>query len=268
MSSPMTAATTSWDEGERIAKALARAGVCSRRAAERLIAEGRVSVDGEVLTSPAFKVGPGAKIRVDEELVRAAAPTKLYRFHKPEGLVTTHEDPEGRPTVFGALPPALGRLISVGRLDIATEGLLLLTNNGALARQLELPSTGWARRYKVRAYGRIAQSELDGLAEGVEIDGVRYGSAKAVLERQQGGNAWIILTISEGKNREVRRLLEHLGLRVNRLIRLSYGPFQLGSIKRGAVDEVPAKTLREQLGPKLSERLGLLEEASAHRRRK
>jgi len=245
------------DDGERIAKALARAGVCSRREAERLIADGRVTVDGEVLTTPAFKVSPSAQIRVDEELVRAPEPTRLYRFHKPEGLVTTHADPQGRRTVFEALPPGLGRLISVGRLDIATEGLLLLTNNGALARVLELPSTGWARRYKVRAFGRISQAELDTLGEGCVIDGVRYGPAKAVLERQQGGNAWIVLTIKEGKNREVRRLLEHVGLKVNRLIRLSYRPFQLGSLKRGAVELVPPKTLGEQLGPKLAREAGL-----------
>jgi 23S rRNA pseudouridine2605 synthase len=234
-------------DGERIAKFLARAGVCSRRDAERLIAEGRVKVNGKKLDTPAFKVTEKDKISVDGRPVAAAEPTRLWRYHKPSGLVTTHRDPAGRPTVFERLPTDLPRVISVGRLDLTSEGLLLLTNDGALARQLELPSNGWRRRYRARAFGRIEQAELDALAGGVTVDGVRYGPIEAKLERS-GANSWITLSLSEGKNREVRRVLESLGLKVNRLIRIAYGPFQLGTLAVGAVEEIPRRVLKEQLG--------------------
>jgi len=233
---------------ERIAKLLARAGMCSRRDAERWIVEGRVSVDGEVLTSPAVAVGNDAEIRVDGKPLPAPERPRLWRYHKPAGLVTSHRDEKGRPTVFGALPKELPRLISIGRLDLSSEGLLLLTNDGALARRLELPSTGWIRRYKVRVHGEVEPEELAALENGVTIDGVSYGPIRASLERQQRSNAWIAMALREGKNREVRRVLEHLGLRVTRLIRLSYGPFQLGNLERGGVAEVPKKVLAEQLG--------------------
>jgi 23S rRNA pseudouridine2605 synthase len=234
--------------GERIAKALARAGVCSRRDAERLIAEGRVSVNGRKLETPAVKVTGADDIRVDGKPVAAPEPSRLWRYHKPTGLVTTHRDPQGRPTVFERLPDTLPRVISVGRLDLTSEGLLLLTNDGDLARMLELPSNGWVRRYRARAFGKIAQAELDKLAEGVAIDGVKYGPINAELDRQQSGNAWITLSLHEGKNREVRRVLEALGLRVNRLIRTAYGPFQLGLMKPGEIEEIPRRVLRDQLG--------------------
>lgn len=234
-------------EGERIAKFLARAGVCSRRDGERLIAEGRVKLNGKVLDTPAVKVGTKDKVQVDGKLVAAAEPTRLWRYHKPSGLVTTHKDPAGRPTVFQNLPPGLPRVISVGRLDLTSEGLLLLTNDGALARHLELPATGLVRRYRARAYGRITQGELDQLRDGITIEGIRYGSIEATLERG-GANSWIEVAITEGKNREVRRVLEALGLKVNRLIRISYGPFELGTLMPGEVEEVPKRVLRAALG--------------------
>lgn len=233
---------------ERIAKVLARAGVCSRRDAEKLIADGRVSVDGKILDTPAIKVTPDRDIQVDGKPIPAIEATRLWRYHKPAGLVTSHKDPDGRPTVFAALPKDLPRVVSVGRLDVTSEGLLLLTNDGALARRLELPSTGWLRRYRVRVFGRVKPEDLAILEEGVVIDGVRYGSASANLDRVQGGNAWLTVGLREGKNREVRRLMEYLGLRVNRLIRISYGPFQLGDLAPGAVSPVQAKVLRDQLG--------------------
>ncbi len=239
-----------WEDGDRIAKTLARAGVCSRRDAERLIADGRVSVNGARLDTPAFKVRAGDIVRVDGKTVTAPEPTRLWRYHKPPGLVTTHRDPQGRPTVFERLGPDLPRVISVGRLDLTSEGLLLLTNDGALARRLELPASGWARRYRARAFGTIAQAELDALREGIIVDGVSYGPIEATLDQARAANVWITLTLAEGKNREVRRVLEALGLRVNRLIRTAYGPFQLGVLVPGAVEEVPAKTLRAQLGEK------------------
>lgn len=239
-------------DGERIAKVLARAGIASRRDAERLIAEGRVKLNGKVLDTPAVKVGDGDRIEVDGRLIGAAEATRLWRYHKPVGLVTTHRDPAGRPTVFEHLPPGLPRVISVGRLDLTSEGLLLLTNDGELARKLELPSNGWLRRYRARAFGRVTQEELDHLKDGITVDGVRYGSIDAKLERgpkgASGANAWINVGITEGKNREVRRVLDALGLKVNRLIRVSYGPFQLGVLEPGAVEEVPRRLLREQLG--------------------
>jgi 23S rRNA pseudouridine2605 synthase len=247
---------------ERIAKFLARAGLCSRRDAERWVAEGRVSVDGALLTTPAARVTPASQIRVDGKQVAMPDRPRLWRYHKPAGLVTTHRDEKGRPTVFAALPKGLPRLISVGRLDLTAEGLLLLTNDGGLARRLELPATGWLRRYKVRVHGSVDVARLAALADGITVGGVAYGPIRATLERVQGSNAWIAIAFAEGKNREVRRVLEALGLQVTRLIRLSYGPFQLGNLPRGAVAEVPRKALAEQLGmaaPRWA--------AHAHRRR-
>jgi 23S rRNA pseudouridine2605 synthase len=233
---------------ERIAKLLARVGVCSRRDAERWIADGRVSVDGHVLTTSAVTVTAANDIRVDGVPLPAPDRPRLWRYHKPAGLVTTHRDEKGRPTVFDALPKELPRLISIGRLDLSSEGLLLLTNDGALSRRLELPSTGWLRRYKVRVHGEVDPARLGALDNGIMIDGVAYGPIRASLEREQGSNAWIAMALREGRNREVRRVLEHLGLQVTRLIRLAYGPFQLGNLARGAVAEVPKKVLAEQLG--------------------
>jgi 23S rRNA pseudouridine2605 synthase len=243
--------------GERIAKFLARAGIASRREAERLIEQGIVTVDGEVLTSPAFRVTPDMDVRVDGARVKEREPPRLWRYHKPRGLVTTHRDPQGRPTVFDAVADRLPRVISIGRLDLNTEGLLLLTNDGALARHLELPANAWARRYRIRAYGAIDQAALDALAAGVEIDGVRYQPIKAKLDRAKGGNVWITASITEGKNREIRKVMEHLGLTVNRLIRTAFGPFQLGALPVGAIDETPSKQLKEQLGRKASQALGM-----------
>ncbi len=237
---------------ERIAKVLARAGVCSRRDAERWIADGRISLDGRVLGTPAVTVTAANEIRVDGKPLPSPERPRLWRYHKPAGLVTSHRDEKGRPTVFGALPKDLPRLISVGRLDLNSEGLLLLTNDGALARRLELPSTGWARRYKVRVHGDVEPQQLAALEKGITIDGLSYGPIRASFERQQGSNAWIAIALREGKNREVRRVLERLNLQVTRLIRLSYGPLQLGNLARGAVDEVSKKVLSEQLGDRRS----------------
>jgi 23S rRNA pseudouridine2605 synthase len=244
----MTEPDTDPQKGERIAKRMARAGLCSRRDAERWIAEGRVSVNGKVLESPAVVVGPGDEIVVDGKPLPDAEPARLWRYYKPSGLVTTARDERGRPTIFEKLPQGLPRVVSVGRLDLTSEGLLLLTNDGALARHLELPSTGWVRRYRVRAFGRIDQPALDRLKNGITIDGVVYGPIEATIGRQQGGNAWLDMALTEGRNREIRRVLEALGLTVNRLIRVSYGPFQLGKMEPGAVDEVPRRVLKEQLG--------------------
>jgi 23S rRNA pseudouridine2605 synthase len=243
---------TAAPEGERVAKALARAGVASRREIERLIEAGRVALNGQVLTTPAVKVGPSDILTVDGAPVEAAEPARLFLYHKPPGLVTTHADPKGRPTVFQALPRGLPRLISVGRLDLNSEGLLLLTNDGGLSRALELPSTGLARCYRARARGRITQARLDALKDGIVVEGVQYGAIDATLDKAKegpaGANLWITLTLTEGKNREVRRVLEALGLSVNRLIRVAYGPFALGALERGAVEEVGPRALREQLG--------------------
>jgi 23S rRNA pseudouridine2605 synthase len=235
-------------KGERIAKYLARAGVCSRRDAERLIADGRVKVDGKALTTPAFLVTGAERIQVDGQRVAAPEDPRLWRYHKPDGLITTHRDPEGRPTIFERLPPELPRVISIGRLDLTSEGLLLLTNDGGLARRLELPATGWLRRYRVRVHGQPEVEQLARLANGVTVEGVRYGAIQATLDHAKGANAWLTMGLREGKNREIRRVLEFLGLRVTRLIRTGYGPFQLGMLARGAVEEVPAKVLRDQLG--------------------
>jgi 23S rRNA pseudouridine2605 synthase len=235
-------------KGDRIAKVLARAGVCSRREAERWIADGRVAVDNVVLTTPAFLVTEKSLIVVDGKPIRDTEPTRVWRYHKPVGLLTTHNDPQGRPTVFDTLPPSLGRVISVGRLDYNSEGLLLLTNDGGLARKLEMPSTSWTRRYRVRVHGRPSEEDLAKLARGITIDGVRYGSIEAALDRQQGANAWITLALNEGKNREIRKVMEYLGWPVNRLIRVAYGPFQLGNLEEGRVEEVTGRVLVDQLG--------------------
>jgi 23S rRNA pseudouridine2605 synthase len=239
-------------DSDRIAKVIARAGLASRREAEAWIEAGRVAVNGEVIRSPALNVGANDRIAVDGELLPTRERTRLFLFHKPRGLVTTNSDPEGRPTIFGALPKDLPRLVTVGRLDMNTEGLLLLTNDGGLARALELPATGWLRRYRVRAYGEVLQPRLDTLRKGIEVDGVRYGAIEATLDRQQGDNSWITFAMREGKNREIRNVLGALGLKVNRLIRLSYGPFQLGELPAGAVEEVRTRALREQLGERLA----------------
>ena len=237
--------------GDRVAKMLARAGVASRREVERLIEAGRVALNGQVLTTPAVKVEPGDILTVDGAVVTEAEPVRLFRYHKPVDLVTSHKDPQGRPTVFEALPKGLPRLISVGRLDINSEGLLLLTNDGGLARALEMPATGIVRRYRARARGRVTQERLDTLKKGITVEGVHYGAIEATLDKAkegpQGANLWISVVLAEGKNREVRRVLEALGLKVNRLIRLSYGPFVLGTLAPGEVEEVGPRVIREQL---------------------
>ena len=246
-------------EPMRIAKTMARAGLCSRREAERWIADGRVSVNGKLLKTPACEVGPGDKVIVDGRPLPAAEPARLWRYHKPKGLVTTHADPQGRPTVFEKLPPEMPRVVSIGRLDYNTEGLLLLTNDGGVARHMELPATGWARRYRVRAKGRVTPADLEKLKDGVEIEGVRYGPVEAAIDSVQGANMWLTIAIREGKNREVRNIFGYLGVEVNRLIRVSFGPFQLLDLGPGAVEAVKRRTLAEQLGPKLAQEFGLAE---------
>ncbi len=241
--------------GERIAKAIARAGVCSRRDAEKLITQGRVAVNGEKINTPALRVGEDVLITIDGKPLPPAEPTRLWRYHKPRGLVTSHRDTQGRATVFANLPKGLPRVVSVGRLDINSEGLLLLTNDGELARSLELPAQGWVRRYRARLFGKVSQADLDKLAKGITIDGVHYGPVTAELERAKGPYAWAMLGLKEGKNREVKRLMEHLGLKVARLIRVSFGPFHLGHLPEGAAEEIPGKVWREQLGmPKAKRR--------------
>lgn len=242
--------------GERIAKRIARAGLASRRDAERMIAEGRVKLNGRVVATPATLVAPNDRIEVDGERLAERERTRLWLFNKPKGLVTTNRDPEGRATIFSALSPDMPRVMTVGRLDINTEGLLLLTNDGGLARVLELPATGWLRRYRVRAHGETDQAQLDRLRRGVTIDGMIYGAVEARLDRVQGSNIWLTVGLREGKNREVKRVLEHLGLGVNRLIRISYGPFQLGDLKPGEIEEVRGRVLRDQLGEKLANAAG------------
>jgi 23S rRNA pseudouridine2605 synthase len=242
--------------GERIAKVVSRAGLASRRDAEEWIVQGRVTVNGRVINSPALDVTANDVIEVDGKPLPPRERTRLFLYHKPRGLMTTHADPEGRPTVFDHLPEGLPRLISIGRLDFNTEGLLLLTNDGGLARVLELPDTGWLRRYRVRAHGEVTQTQLDQLKQGIEVDGVKYGSIDATLERDQGANVWLVFAIREGKNREVRNVLAHLGLEVNRLIRVSYGPFQLAELAEGLVEEVKTRVLREQLGEKVIAQAG------------
>ncbi|TAL82281.1 MAG: rRNA pseudouridine synthase [Beijerinckiaceae bacterium] len=246
--------------GDRIAKVIARAGLCSRRDAEAWIAQGRVAVNGQTLTSPAVTVGPADDISVDGRPLVQRQRTRLFLFHKTRGLVTTNKDPEGRRTIFDHLhqnAPETPRLVSIGRLDINTEGLLLLTNDGGLARVLELPSTGWLRRYRVRANGETDQAALDALAKGVTIEGVRYAGIEATLDRQQGANCWLTMGLREGKNREIKRVLQHLGLTVNRLIRISFGPFQLGELGEGRIEEVRTRVLRDQLGAALAKEAGV-----------
>jgi 23S rRNA pseudouridine2605 synthase len=227
-----------------------------------------VAVNGAVIRSPALDVGPDDRVMVDGKPLPGAEPPKLWRYHKPRGLVTTHRDPEGRETVFDKLPATLGRVISVGRLDVTSEGLLLITNDGALARHLELPSTGWLRRYRVRAHGRVSAAQLERLKEGIEVEGVKYGPIEAQLDKEQGANVWLTLGLREGKNREVRKVLAALGLDVNRLIRLSYGPFQLLDLVPGAVEPVRRRVLVEQLGPRLARELGLMQAADSERERR
>src|ERR1051325_2447711 len=243
-------------EGKRIAKAIAGAGLCSRREAESWIAAGRVAVYGEKIASPALNVTRGDRIAVDGKPLPGAGRTRLFLYHKPRGLVTTTSDPQGRPTIFSALPKDLPRLISIGRLDLNTEGLLLLSNDGGLARALELPSTAWLRRYRVRAHGKVTQEQLDALRDGVNVDGTNYGAIEATLDREQASNVWITFAIREGKNREVRNVLRHLGLHVARLIRVSFGPFQLGELAAGEIEEIPTRVLRDQLGEKLARAAG------------
>ncbi|WP_353858745.1 pseudouridine synthase [Azospirillum formosense] len=235
------------DAGERIAKRLARAGLCSRRDAERWITDGRVAVNGTTLDSPACVVRPGDVVQVDGKVIPEPEPARLWRYYKPSGLVTTARDEKGRTTVFERLPPDMPRVISVGRLDLTTEGLLLLTNDGELARFLELPATGWTRRYRVRVFGEVNEVKLAELAKGPTIDGVKYGPIEAVLDRIQGRNAWLTVSLKEGKNREIRKVMEALDLQVNRLIRVAYGPFQLGKLEESAVEEVPKRVVREQV---------------------
>jgi 23S rRNA pseudouridine2605 synthase len=242
--------------GERIAKVLARVGVASRRDAEKMIVDGRVTVNGRKLSTPAFNVTDKDHISVDGKPIGEADPPRLWRYYKTAGLVTTERDPDGRPTVFQKLPAGLPRVNSVGRLDINTEGLLLFTNDGGLKRYLELPQTGWLRRYRVRAFdGQKGKSDdkrligqLEGLKKGITVEGVKYRSIEAAFERRVGGNVWITMALREGKNREIKKVLEHLNLKVNRLIRLSFGPFQLGQLEEGKIEEVPRRVLRQQLG--------------------
>jgi 23S rRNA pseudouridine2605 synthase len=243
-------------EGDRIAKVMARAGLCSRREAEDWVAAGRVAVNGGTISSPAINVTARDRITVDGKPLPRRERTRLFLYHKPAGLLTTNADPEGRPTLFDALPKGLPRLMSVGRLDIGTEGLLLLTNDGGLARELELPETGWLRRYRVRAHGHLSQDQLDTLRDGVTVEGIHYGPVEATLEREQGANVWISFAIREGKNREVRNVLAHLGLSVNRLIRVEFGPFGLGALPEGEIEEVETGNLRTQLGPRIIARAG------------
>lgn len=236
--------------GERVAKALARAGVASRREVERLIEAGRVAINGKVLTTPAVKVQAGDFLTVDGQLVAEREPTRMFRYHKPTGLMTTHNDPKGRPTVFQSLPKELPRLISIGRLDLNSEGLLLLTNDGEVSRALETPSNAWVRRYRARAFGDTTQAKLDTLKDGITVEGVKYGAIEAKIDKAHdkaggGKNIWITVSLSEGKNREVRRVLEALGLKVNRLIRLSYGPFALGALEAGQIEEIGPRVIRE-----------------------
>ncbi len=233
--------------GDRIAKFLARAGVASRRDAERLLAEGRVMVNNVRVDHPATFVVPGDLVVVNGAVVDAPDRARLWRYHKPDGVMTTHKDPQGRPTVFDKMPPGMPRVVSVGRLDLNSEGLLLLTNDGALARQLELPANGWLRRYRVRVHGEVEPSALASLQRGLTLDGVRYAPIEAGLDSKKGSNAWLTVSLHEGRNREIRRVMAHLNLQVTRLIRVAYGPFQLGNLERGALSEVPPKVLREQL---------------------
>ena len=235
-------------EGDRIAKVIARAGICSRRDAEKLILEGRVKLDGVTVTSPALNVTANNVVQVDDKPLAEPESARLWRYHKPSGLVTTHKDEKGRPTVFANLPKNLGRVVSVGRLDFNSEGLLLLTNDGDIARRLEIPAAGWTRVYRARLFGKVTQADLDRLATGITIDGVKYGPIVADLERSKGMYSWATVSLKEGKNREIKRVMERLGLKVARLIRTAYGPFQLGQLAEGQTEEIAARLWREKLG--------------------
>jgi 23S rRNA pseudouridine2605 synthase len=234
--------------GDRIAKVLSRAGVASRREAERMIEAGRVSVNGKVITSPALNVTDNDRIVVDGKQVGEPDPPRLWLYHKPAGLVTTERDEKDRETVFDSLPEGMPRVMSVGRLDLNSEGLLLLTNDGEIKRKLELPSTGWLRRYRVRINGAVSEDKLDILRKGIEVEGIKYQPMTVTFDRQQGANAWLTVSLREGKNREIRRAMQAIGVTVNRLIRVSYGPFQLGELKAGAVEELRPRVVRDQLG--------------------
>ncbi len=238
------------EKGERIAKRLARAGVASRREAERMITQGRVAVDGKKLVSPAFNVGAESRITVDGKPLPDVEPPRVWRFHKSPGTITTNRDPQGRPTIFEKLPPDMPRVVTVGRLDFNTEGLLLLTNDGELARHMELPQNAWTRHYRVRVHGTPEADKLKALENGITIEGVRYEGIKAEVEqtKKEGANVWLAVSLREGKNREIRKVFDHLGFKVTRLIRVSFGPFQLGKLSRGGIEEVPRRILREQLG--------------------
>lgn len=242
---------TSDSKGERIAKLMARAGLCSRRDAERWIAEGRVQVDGKFIDTPALVIDDPTRVTVDGKALPGKSTARLWRYHKPPGLVTTHKDEEGRPTVFDALPGDMPRVISVGRLDLNSEGLLLLTNDGGLAREMELPTTGWVRTYRVRVFGHVTQEILDTVKDGCTVEGIHYGAVDAKIEKKTGRNAWLIVSLSEGKNREIRQVMRHLELHVNRLIRTAYGPFRLGDLERGEVREISPRHMLEQLGGQL-----------------
>ena len=234
--------------GDRIAKVLSRAGIASRREAERMIADGRVSVNGRVITSPALNVTATDRITVDGKQVGDPEPPRIWLYHKPAGLVTTERDEKDRPTVFAALPDSIPRVMSVGRLDLNSEGLLLLTNDGAVKRKLELPATGWLRRYRVRINGSVSEAKLDELRAGIEVEGIHYQPMVVTFDRQQGANAWLTVSLREGKNREIRRAMAAIGVTVNRLIRISYGPFQLAALKQGEVEELKQRVVRDQLG--------------------
>ncbi|WP_296425411.1 pseudouridine synthase [Yoonia sp.] len=240
--------TDNTPQGDRIAKVLSRAGIASRREAERMIAEGRVKVNGKTINSPALNVTPSDKVIVDGKPVREPEPPRIWLYHKPAGLVTTERDEKDRETVFDTLPDDLPRVMSIGRLDLNSEGLLLLTNDGGVKRKLELPSTGWLRRYRVRINGSVSEARLDQLRAGIEVDGTRFQPMVITFDRQQGANAWLTVSLREGKNREIRRAMEAIGVTVNRLIRVSYGPFQLGNLEPGGVEELKQRVVRDQLG--------------------
>lgn len=235
-------------KGERIAKWLARAGVASRREAEVMIQDGKIFINNEKVTQPATFVQENDIIKADGKIISAPDRTRLWRYHKPIGLITTHKDPEGRKTVFEALPETMPRVISVGRLDLNSEGLLLLTNDGALARKLEMPSSQWTRRYRVRVFGTINEDDFNKLKKGVTIEGIHYAPIDVKIDSKKGNNTWLTVSLQEGRNREIRRVMEHIHLQVNRLIRIAYGPFQLGTLPKGALDEVTFKVIKEQMG--------------------
>lgn len=242
-------------EKEKIARRVARAGLCSRREAERWVAQGRIEVNGQKVDTPALRVAADDVVVVDGKELAVKEPARLWRYYKPAGLITTNSDEKGRQTIFDTFPEDFPRTMSVGRLDMNTEGLLLLTNDGDLARYMELPDTGWARRYRVRAYGKVEEDKLKSLRRGITVDGVHYKSIKAELERQKGDNAWLFVTLTEGKNREVRKVMEAIGLKVNRLIRVSYGPFQLGKMEKGAIEEVGRKAVKSAISKDMADKL-------------